>query len=384
MFALIAGIISDVFTLYFPRKRAQSSYYYAFLVHPRHPKDIFRKFPFLKYLPTWGLQMFERHWWPTTVSEITGLTRHGSNEPIRGFVISIPMTAEYMLRDREHALAQIRRATILARNKGAKIIGLGALTASLSAGGRSLTDIKGILITTGHTYTGYTVTNTLLQTYADMNVRPENAIVAIVGAAGSIGSTSAKLLAQKGVPRLILIDLERKLDAVHAVAAEVKKKNPAISISVTDSIAAAKEATGVITATNAPDALVRTEHIADGTVIVDDAQPSDISEELFTRERVLVLEAGAVRTPGISTNFNMGLVHREDNFCCLAEVLILASHEWKTSTVGAVSIDTVVEIARMGDALNFSLAPRQNEHGLITPEQFDAVTAALVPRVTVN
>lgn len=294
------------------------------------------------------------------------------------------MTAEYMLRDREHALAQIRRATILARNKGAKIIGLGALTASLSAGGRSLTDIKGILITTGHTYTGYTVTNTLLQTYADMNVRPENAIVAIVGAAGSIGSTSAKLLAQKGVPRLILIDLERKLDAVHAVAAEVKKKNPAISISVTDSIAAAKEATGVITATNAPDALVRTEHIADGTVIVDDAQPSDISEELFTRERVLVLEAGAVRTPGISTNFNMGLVHREDNFCCLAEVLILASHEWKTSTVGAVSIDTVVEIARMGDALNFSLAPRQNEHGLITPEQFDAVTAALVPRVTVN
>ena len=384
MIALIRGIVSDIFTLYFPRKRSREHYYYAFLVHPRHPKDIFRKFPFLKYLPKWGLRLFEQHWWPTTVSEITGLKKQGSNEDIRGFVISIPMTAEYMLKDREHALAQIRRATVLARNKGAKIIGLGALTASLSAGGRNLTDIEGILITTGHTYTGYTVTNTLLHTYRDMGINYQTVTVAIVGAAGSIGSTSAKLLAQKGVPRLILIDVERKLDAVKELATEITKQYSSTSITVTHTISAAREATGVITATNAPDALVRDEHIADGTIIVDDAQPSDISEELFDRPKVLVLEAGAVRTPGISTNFNMGLVHREDNFCCLAEVLILASHRWNTSTVGSVSIETVVKIAKMGDAMNFTFSQPSNERGLIASEQFAAVTAAVAQRAAHN
>ncbi len=371
----------DIVVLWRPRLFTPRAYGYAFLVHPRNHRDIFRKFPFLRFLPAWGMRLFERYWFPTTVSRITGLTDTETGEPVRGFVISIPMTAQSMLDDRTHALAQIRRATRLARNKGAKIIGLGALTASLSAGGRALTDIDGIVITTGHAYTGHTVSNTLLRTYEDMGVDPTQVTVAIVGAAGSIGSTSARLLAQSGVPHIILIDLQRKLDTVVRLRDELQRQYPRGTFAVTDDLSSIRKATGVITATNAPDALVRSDHVADGTIIVDDAQPTDVAEELFDRQAVLVLEAGAVRTPGISAHFKMGLAHPEDNFCCMAEVLILAAHRWNTSTVGDVQIDTVTHIAALGDALGFTLAPRQNERGLITDAHFAAVATAVRARM---
>jgi predicted amino acid dehydrogenase len=315
---------------------------------------------------------FQRYWFPGTVSPITGLTaKDGSIIP--GYVISIPMAADLMLKERERALLQIRRAVMLARNRGAKIVGLGALTSSLTRGGLALTDIEGVAITTGHAFTGHTVSQTMLAYMRLCDVAPHTATVTIVGAAGSIGSTTALLLHEAGVRSFVLVDLARKHDRVHALEKQLAQLGD-VSCVVTDDISVVSSSVWIVTATNTPEALIRREQVTPGTVIVDDAQPSDVDEALFHVRDVLVASAGAVLTPGIRSNFPMGLMGPEENYCCLAEVLLLAHDKRDTHFVlERATLDHVHQVAAAGKELGFTVAPFQNEHGYIEPEKLEHV-----------
>lgn len=369
---LFASTARDLQDTILPNPLAQKEYRFAFLVHPRDARDIAKKFPFLAKSPLWLQRLIEHHFWPVTVSKITGLTSLVDKTPVEGFVVSIPMTASEMMANKDVALRHIRRATKFARNKGAKIIGLGALTSSLSRGGLDLVDIQGISVTTGHAYTGHTVTSALLNQLREARIDFNSAacVVGIVGAAGSIGSISAELLAAAGVRKLVLIDIDRKMPAVEELRHRLRGEYSHLEIQCTQDMSTLRNTIGVITATNTPDALVRSEHITDGTIIVDDAQPTDIAPELLDRDAVLVLEAGAVHTPNISSNFDMGLAGKHDNFCCLAEVLILAAHHHTHNfVINRATIADVQHIQKGGDELGFTIASPQNEKGLIPKEK---------------
>jgi len=373
----------DAYNLVFPVRNAKELYAFAFLVHPRDERDMVRRFAFLAKAPKWVRKGIQHYFWPVTVSKITGLISNIENAEVPGFVISIPMTADEMLKHRERAKKQIVRATRLARNKGAKIVGLGALTSSLSRGGLDLLGVPGIAVTTGHAYTGHTVTETLLRQLRNAQVSLDTCPIAIVGAAGSVGSISAEILVQAGITTLYLVDIDRKMDAVKDLTDRLTATHSNISIDYGSDMAVLKKAVGIITATNTPDALVKDIHVSPGTILVDDAQPSDISPELYDKDDVVVLEAGAVRTPNISSNFNMGLANRNDNFCCLAEVLILASNKHVHNfVINRATLKDVDHIKKGGDALGFTLADPQNEHGLVAPEKIAHVATLLRARCT--
>ena len=384
-FFLIAHTAQDFVDSLIPRIHARDTYAFAFLVHPRDARDMERRFPFLALAPEWLHRGIQHYFWPVTVSRITGLTDQTTRQEVKGFVISIPMTAPEMLAHRKRALKHIRRATKLARNKGAKIVGLGALTSSLSRGGLDLLDIPGIAITTGHAYTGHTVSQTLLSHLnAADNPHRNGAPLAVVGAAGSVGALSAELLAHDGARTLILLDIERKRDKVEELKTRLEAQHRTLTVTVTTDRADLQSAVGIITATNTPDALLRNEHIARGTIIVDDAQPTDVAPELFDRDDVLVLEAGAVHTPGVTTNFNMGLADRYDNFCCLAEVLILASRRHTHNfVINRATLSDVAHVAEGGENLGFTLARPQNEHGILSEEHIAHVLSLLQARTRV-
>ena len=385
LLSFIRSTLGDLQTLWFPEKGHKETYAYAFLVHPRNDADMERRFPFLKAAPQWTRTVIQYFFWPVTVSSITGLQNIETKESISGYVISIPMTASMMLRHRKRAKKQVRRAVRLARNKGAKIVGLGALTSSLTRGGMDLVDIPGIGITTGHAYTGHTVSQALLTHLKALgNPHKKGATLAVVGAAGSIGSISAELLANSGARSLLLVDIPRKLEKVSELATRIAASHEEVAIEVTSDLELLRTCIGVVTATNAPEALIRGDHICDGTIIVDDAQPSDISPELYTRENVLVLEAGAVHTPGITTNFNMGLADRYDNFCCLAEVLILAANKHTHNfIINRATLDDIAHIAEKGRELGFTLARPQNEKGAISSDYVEHVYAKVENRKAV-
>jgi predicted amino acid dehydrogenase len=348
---------------------------FAFLVHPRDLSDVFKKYPLLNILPNRLVEYFLIKFWPPVfVAKITGLKSKKEGIAIDGCVISIPMTARQMVENRELASRKILKAAIYAKKLGAEIIGLGALTSSFSKGGLDLIDNVDVHITTGHAYTAYNVTKNVFELCNILELDKRKITVAIVGAAGSIGSTSARILARAGYRNLLLIDLERKHHFFKELASDLLKSNPAINVEFSHQVRDVIKADIIITATNAPEALVKLEDLKMGAIIVDDAQPSDISKEVFDCDDVLVVSAGVVHTSGVETHFNFGLVDKYDNFCCLAELLILAAHKWDNHyVINRATLESVDEISAWGSDIGFKLGKFQGPKGLISSERINKV-----------
>lgn len=312
--------------------------------------------------------------WPITLSRVTGLKNIQDQSEVTGYVLGITMTAEQMMNNRPKALRKIRDAVHLARGKGVVLVGLGGLTSSLSGGGHELLDIHNINVTTGHAYTAYNVTETLFKVATIFNAAKDQVVVAIVGAAGSVGSLSAEIIVRAGYRHIVLIDLERKLGLVREKRDAFHALNPDVQITITSDITEVKKCDFVVTATNTTEALITPQLVHPGMVIVDDAQPSDIHPDVLKIGDVLVLEAGVVHTPGIQSNFNYGLKNRTDNFCCMAELLILASHSWNNHyVVRRATLAHVDEVSEWGKALGFTVASFQNFQESITAEKLERV-----------
>jgi predicted amino acid dehydrogenase len=220
-----------------------------------------------------------------------------------------------------------------------------------------------VAITTGHAYTVFNVTQTLLNALRAVEGSIEKSTVAIVGASGSIGSGCAQVLAEYPFKKLLLIDVIKKNEDLTNLVAEIERMHPHIAIEVSHKIQDIKAADYIVTATNTPEALVKADDLKSGAVVVDDAQPSDIHPSVYERDDVLVLEAGAVHTPGISAHLRLGLKSKYDNFSCLAELLLLASMEYtKHYAVGRTTLAQIKEVGQWGTQLNFQTAQFQNEH----------------------
>lgn len=335
---LIIHSFRDLFTLYLPKRKVEESF--GFLVHPRNMEDVMRKYPFASYFPKSVVELFLAYiFWPIVVSCVTGVKKKGTNRDVPGWIITIPMTASQMMKNRKRANKQIKRAIKLADKLGAKNVGLGALTASLTRGGLDLVEknASNIAITNGKLYTAKTVTDITVDGVLALGLHNHSVVVAIVGAAGSIGSASAQILVKKGFRRFKLIDLSDKAERISKITGLMQDINPNIEVESLQTLESLQEADVIITATNRPDALVTTKHLKPGAIIVDDAQPSDIAEDVFkTRNDVLILEGGVVHTDDIMMHFKMGLKHKTDIFSCLAEVVILTYIGESRQSVGEV------------------------------------------------
>ncbi len=351
-------LIKDLFDdlLYFwGFKKDNNSNLLIFLVHPRDKEDIFKKIPVLKKMPRFVLYLFETLMWPVTVSKISN-----QEGDLLGLVVSTPSSAKLMLKNRKMAKRKIKQALRLGYAKGGRIAALGALTASLTYGGKEVYDGK-MAITTGHAYTVLNINKILNRVLKDFNKDAKDLKLAVVGAAGSIGSGSAYLAAKIGVKDLLLVDLMRKKDKIEALKQKLEKDFKGLKLQLTHSLKDLSDREVVIAATNHPDALIKSEHLKSGAVIIDDAQPSDVSKEVFEREDVLVLEGGAAKTPGVSINFPVGLCEKDDNFSCMAEgLLLLYERAMDKAFLGTIQYEHIDYIESLAKKYNFIPAKYQN------------------------
>jgi len=344
--------------------------------------DILEKYPFLKVFPE---QVVERSlalfFWPIVVSTITG-AKDEVGKPIAGWMISIPMTASQMMKHRVQARKLVQKALLLARKKGASYIGLGAMTASLTRGGLDLVSgsEKGEGITNGKLYTAKNIADITLSSVNAIGLDYSTVVVAIVGAAGSIGSATAQILASAGFKNFILIDLSERTERVATIEKLLKKINHTVHITKYTDLKRLKEADVIITATNRPDALITSEHITPGTIVVDDAQPSDIDPLLFKeRDDVLLLEGGAVHSDDIQINIETGLKHKTDIFSCLAEVIILTNIRKPYSLIGEVvevDFDLLNELLQLSNKLGLKHGGFQNMHKIYTDSDIARIKEA--------
>ncbi len=323
------GAFSDLVLLMLPQMRPLTGF--AFVVHPRDMSDVYRYYPFLKLFPEKMVFKFLLWFWPITVSRITGVKNHRTGKEIQGWMISSPIVPELLVHDRENAEKSFLRTVVLAERKGAKFIGLGALSASLTKGGKTLADKTKSIIITGRLFTAKNVCDLAHRGAQAVGIIPQKAKVSIVGAAGSIGSASAQILAHLGYAEFSLVDLSGKRQRLEEIITIMKQSNPSVSVEIHEDLGSLLQSDLVVVATNRVDAFVKSEHLKPGTVVVDDAKPVNVDSQVIkTRPDVLVLEGGAVQTDNIDTHINIGLQNKTDIYSCLAEVVILAASDIDT------------------------------------------------------
>jgi predicted amino acid dehydrogenase len=204
--------------------------------------------------------------------------------------------------------------------------------------------------------------------------------VAIVGAAGSVGSGCARVLARH-VKCLKLIDINKT--ALESLVNSID--NPAAKIEKEQTLANIREADVVIVATNSPGILIHEYHLKPGAIAIDCAQPKNVSDEVpEKRDDVLVIESAILDTPGVDCHFDLDL-NRHEALGCLAETMVLTAIGWPVSyALGKAQEHQVKEIYAAAKTLGFSLAYFRNSHGFITEKMIARVREAVEARSRSN
>ncbi len=344
---------------------------FVFVIHPRDHEDVYRNFPVLRYFPKGLGDWVSKHLWPVLGPEISGIdTKDGGQ--IKGRVIFCPLTAEQMFADLRGARKRILQCVQLGEKMGPKVVGLGALSASVMRGEwKSLDKVKA-LITSGSIYT-----SVLLRQEAERLVELtggdiKNCTVAVVGAVGLVGSLVSKLVAEKA-GRLLLVD--RRGKALTELGREISDQIQ-VPVEVSKNLADLKNADIVIAATNAVWPVLNSEDLPPGTLIIDDSRPTSTPHDLMeNRPDVIVVEGGIGRLAGLTCRFDFGLTGQDHVFGCLGESILLtwADLYQRPFLEGKTDLEMAKEFEKLSREMNIDLAPFQWQGREITQEQFDRV-----------
>lgn len=332
---------------------------FAFIIHPRDLSDAKKKYPFARFMPKAIIEVWSRYQWPTVGSMIEGLvTRSGRN--VNGWVVICPMTTKLMIKNRDIARRRVLQTVKLAEKLGAKIVGLGAFTSIITNDGNYLKGKVRTGITTGNAYSVAIAIENLSRLLSLTGRDFDRSTIAIVGGAGSVGSACSRILVKKA-KELIIVDKNKK--ALDALVDFISMNG---KVSGRTDIASIREADSVIAVTNAPGAIIRASHLKKGAIVIDAAQPKNVSRHIpRQRNDVIVVESAIVKTTGINFNFDFGL-NKDEALGCLAEVLLLAwiGHE-NDYSIGKVDPFQVVEIDLIAKEAGFKLADFRNSSGYV-------------------
>ena len=322
---------------------------FAFIIHPVHPKrDVQRKFPVLgRVLPEPAIDYLSRFFPPVYISHITGITSQATGKEIEGWFIACPFTPKQMITlPPEMVYKKVIATGKLAQKLGAKILGLGGFTSVVGDAGLTISKQLDIPVTTGDSYTIAVAVEATLKAARQMNIRPDQATTAVVGATGSIGRVCAQKLADQ-VARLILVG--RRAEALQQVQALVKAQGRA-EVEISTNMQDLRQADLVLTVTNAIEAVIESRHLKSGAVVCDVARPRDVSRQVVEeRDDVLVIDGGMVKVPGpVNFNFDFGFPPGKA-YACMAETITLALEGCYTGyTLGKdITLEQVDVISRM-------------------------------------
>lgn len=341
---------------------------FAFLVHPRADvaPDLGRVWAPLGRLPEQACQWSLRHL-PLPTLPLASVHRRdqaaadASGAGLLGHVLVVPVGARQLLtEDRRWVRGKIEQAVDRAVALGASVVGLGALTAPVTGGGRLLRARPEITLTTGNAFTAYLTVEALRR----LLPAARGGHLAIVGATGSVGSCVVRLLADEPIGTdLTLVAREpKRLTALAAeAAAALATHGRDVAVRAATTMAAVRDADLVLVLTSATEALLRSEHLKSGAVVLDDTQPRNTDPCLpVERPDVLVIDGGVAAVPGIDIRGDIGLP-RGLAYACLCETMLMTLDRHRADAVG---------VADVGHALRLRDAARRHAHlgfGLAEP-----------------
>jgi acetylornithine/succinyldiaminopimelate/putrescine aminotransferase/predicted amino acid dehydrogenase len=307
-----------------------------------------------------------------------------------GEIIFVPYTAaEFMAMPLAQSLACVRKAGALAAKRGARVIGLGGFTSIVSDSGLALGDIDGAVLTTGNSLTAASACRAVVDACAREGRDLACSSVAIIGAAGNIGSALAVSLAPRA-GRLILAGNPRSADLgrtrlratqtlvlarLRQLAAERGLVPGSVGTRLAgldgaadlEALAQAHSAAGgllelsldpeaglpgadvVVVATSAVDAFVTARHLCSGALVCDISRPRNVDRALpRQRPDVSLIEGGLIRLPHGNHLDLPGADAPDVTVACLAETILLALEGAKRidGLCGALSPDSMAWLER--------------------------------------
>lgn len=374
---------------------------FAFIIHYPGPEDIIANNPsFSRFAREELYQLME---WQASIPEPAVCShmpaiRSSQGHVVEGWLIGVPYGGrEIMSKPRSEVVDTIINAVDLARDLGAQVVGLGALTSVVTRGGRDVLG-RGISVTSGNSLTTVMALEALYKGAQKMNIDLDQARAAVVGATGSIGRACSMLLAEEvstitllGNPRAPLTsqrrlkqlgedilsranrrrrdgnqrgmsgwltkvlrrlenhdkewapELARNLEQAERVSWDVMEQIcRGFNLETPLSIAMG---TGdilhlcdlIVSASNSAEYIIYPKHLKPGAVVCDVARPADVSPEVIEqRNDVLVLEGGLVQLPD-NISFGQNLGQREGiALACLSETIMLAMEaDWQDYSIGS-------------------------------------------------
>jgi fatty aldehyde-generating acyl-ACP reductase len=333
---------------------------FAFIVHPRDREDMLRAkcLSILREASSDEADLFARvcNCPPTIVGEIVfGFS------PYRGELISIARLPPEVatLRGRQEIL-QAARVMI---DRGARVIGLGALTSPATAGGEWLVEQlpAGVTVTNGNAYTAAVLRQNVVELARALPLdRPPR--VAVIGAAGSVGSCLSQLLANATLDLILIGRTTSKVRQVLGSAAPHARFSERL-----DDAAAADI---VVVLTSDPSARLTPPHVRRGAIVIDAAEPLNIpeSDAAAWQPHAIVTRGARVRIPAYHSSCDLGVDDPSETFACLAETYLFAREGLTEHSVGAPSAafaERIERVARRHGVRPSFVAPLSDQENIL-------------------
>jgi len=334
---------------------------FAFIVHLREIKDIAYTLPIPNFIVTkilrrpilWLFWKLRGRWGFMVRSKFR------VDSETEGYILVIWLTGNQMMGVGRNSLVRNRilETVLYAQNKlNCEVIGLGALTASVTSAGQWIANQDEVKasITHGDSYAVALALEGIGKIAKRKKMKLSQSTVAIVGATGVIGEALSRVLALH-IGKLILIARRsNKLMAIKKAIDRYPRNHSEVSIAT--SIEKAKEADIVITATSWPEALIKDGHLKQGTVIYEVSQPRNVPKSIIKeRPDVLVIDGAYARVPE-RINFWWMSLPPHITFGCMAETIIQTMTNGHIDHVGRIDLQFVKEIKQIGKECGFGHA----------------------------
>jgi predicted amino acid dehydrogenase len=361
---------------------------FAFIVHCLSAKDLALApgLGVLKNMPRSTLDSVERLAAKApgfVLGRINNVISQTTGDRVNGLIYALLSTPR-MMRSQpvEEVYDKIHKVTLDAAERGAKIIGLGAYTKVIGDSGQTIHRSSPIPVTTGNSLSASATLWAVHEAVKKMGLLSVDPIsqrivgrATVVGATGSIGRVSAKLLSLVFSELTLVAPQETRLSEL---ASEITQMSPTCRVTyTTDANTVAAVTDVLVTATSSFDQkIIDVDLLKPGCVVCDCSRPLDFSvEDALRRPDVLIIESGEVILPGpYSISCDLGL---PDNivYACLGETVLLSlERRYEPFTLGRnLDWEKVKEIYRLAQKHGVKLATIRGHAGYIRDKEIQIV-----------
>ncbi len=351
---------------------------FAFVIHPLSQEFIKKGFPIPKATPKFVMDKVETlaaHMPPMVYCKMENIISPCGAEA-EGWLITVGGTPKEMLaRSPEFTYRRLLHASRIAEGLGAQIMGLGAFTKVVGDAGITVARRSRIPITTGNSYSASGALWAAADAMKRMGlVKPAakgqriQAKTMVIGASGSIGSVSARLMAMAFDEVVIAARDLKKLDELKAsILLDTPDAKVTCSIDYDGLLG---DMDMIVTSTSgAGKKILDITKVKPGCVITDVARPLDLPpEEVAKRPDVLVIESGEIELPTQVKGMKSIGLPSNVIYACLAETIVLALEgRFEVFTVGRdTEWEKVKQIYKLGLKHGMKLSAISGVKGVYT------------------